>query len=102
MTPERAKELLPIIQAFAEGKVIQYRETPAYMWHPCPNGASFNGRGEYRIKPATLKYRLYIVRLSDEMRVVAWNDQPGWGIAHIESGQNFIRWIDTEWQEVEV
>jgi len=27
MTPERAKELLPIIQAYAEGKQIQWKDT---------------------------------------------------------------------------
>ena len=53
LTRDRAKELLPVIQAFAEGKAIQVRgshpnlETP---WVDCsdplwPDGA------QYRIKP---------------------------------------------------
>ena len=49
MTREEAKELLPIIQAFAEGKTIEYRgyggawkvaQTPTWSSHLC-----------YRIKP---------------------------------------------------
>lgn len=48
MNRERAKELLPIIQAFAEGKEIQYFDdelgwiTEDPEWHDC---------FEYRIKP---------------------------------------------------
>lgn len=54
MTREQAKELLPIMQAFAEGKTIEYRgyggawkvaQTPTWCSHLC-----------YRIKPEP-KYR---------------------------------------------
>ena len=51
MTRERAKELLPIIQAYAEGKEIEFR---AYYgsgdWQPVINMA-MNPNQEYRIKP---------------------------------------------------
>lgn len=52
MTPQRAKELLPVIQAFAEGKTIQcnYAKNPNDTWEvaldPC-FAEDFN----YRIKP---------------------------------------------------
>ena len=56
MTREEAKELLPIIQAWAEGKSIQY-QTDSGSWsditkdlYPC------NHPSLYRIKPE-LKYR---------------------------------------------
>lgn len=56
MTREEAKELLPIIQAWAEGKSIQY-QTDSKSWsditkdlYPC------NHPSLYRIKPK-LKYR---------------------------------------------
>ena len=54
MTREEAKELLPIMQAFAEGKTIEFRkyggawkvaQTPTWSSHLC-----------YRIKPES-KYR---------------------------------------------
>ena len=58
MTREQAKELLPIIQAFAEGKTIQFKNTFG-AWIDIPN----NGKvcfdkelTEFRIKPE-LKYR---------------------------------------------
>ena len=50
MTREEAKELLPIIQAFADGKTIQFRERDI-------EEPSFDGCiNEYRIKPEP-KYR---------------------------------------------
>lgn len=50
MTREEAKEWLPIIQAFAEGKTIQFRERDI-------EEPSFDGcLNEYRIKPEP-KYR---------------------------------------------
>lgn len=52
MNREQAKALLPIITAFAEGKVIQYRyKKPDYAWAEttCP---SWDVKSyEYRIKP---------------------------------------------------
>lgn len=56
MTRENAKELLPIIQAFVEGKTIEFRESGCTLWtesvSPIFNFAIF----EYRIKPEP-KYR---------------------------------------------
>ena len=54
MTREEAKELLPIMQAFAEGKNIQYKDDMdrwVYIKNP-----SFKSFFEYRIKPEQ-KYR---------------------------------------------
>lgn len=56
MNREQAKELLPIIQAFVEGKTIEFRERGCTLWaesiSPIFNFAIF----EYRIKPEP-KYR---------------------------------------------
>ena len=49
MTREQAKELLPIIQAFAEGKTIQYLDK-IDGWRDY-NDPSFCGNLKYRIKP---------------------------------------------------
>lgn len=50
MTPQRAKELLPIITAFAEGKTVQYRrvEHPQWTAIEAPN---WSNNTEYRIAP---------------------------------------------------
>ena len=59
MTREEAKELLPIIQAFAEGKTIQVKITDNrwYDWKDKTDELNFNsGPQSYRIKPEP-KYR---------------------------------------------
>ena len=54
MTREEAKELLPIIQAFAEGKAIQ--QTDGYDWYDLDDPDFMASGSSYRIKPET-KYR---------------------------------------------
>lgn len=59
MTREEAKQLLPIIQAFAEGKTIQVKVTDNrwYDWGDKTDELNFNsGPQSYRIKPEP-KYR---------------------------------------------
>ena len=75
MVKEQAKELLPIIQAFAEGKTIEFRTNSISKWieTTTPN---FDLLHEYRIKPEP-KYRPF--RTKEE----CWNEmlkhQPfGW------------------------
>ena len=55
MTREETKELLPIIQAFAEGKTVQFMDNNIGKWIEC-NNPSFYGDIKYRIKPES-KYR---------------------------------------------
>jgi hypothetical protein len=53
MTRERAKELLPIIKAFSEGKIVQYKNFGG-EWKDCfyQVDISFDESSEeYRIKP---------------------------------------------------
>ena len=54
MTREEAKQLLPIIQAFAEGKAIQ--QTDGYDWYDLDDPDFMASGSSYRIKPET-KYR---------------------------------------------
>ena len=49
MTREEAKELMPIIQAFAEGKTIEYRESGG-AWKVART-PTWSSRFFYRIKP---------------------------------------------------
>ena len=56
MNREQAKELLPIIQAFAEGKTVQYKTEKEWIQTNVP---TFNPYlWEYRIKPEP-KYRSF-------------------------------------------
>jgi hypothetical protein len=54
MKRERAKELLPIIQAYADGKKIQYKVVNQNDWHDVDDEDGINEglRYEYRIKPS--------------------------------------------------
>ena len=67
MNRNRAKELLPIIQAFADGRELQFRRTPkncreAEIWSNdaalTPN-YDFHDDYEYRIKPKELWVMVY-------------------------------------------
>ena len=55
MTREEAKKLLPIIQAYAEGKTVQYFSAGGRRWVDC-NDPLFSIDVKYRIKPES-KYR---------------------------------------------
>lgn len=66
MTKEEAKYFYPILQAFAEGKVIECRTKPSCLkGSDTPNGWTamknfeFWNNTEYRIKPAP-KYRPFV------------------------------------------
>jgi len=48
MTRERAKELLPVIQAYAEGKEVEWKSTQGWKFTPDP---CLTDAIEYRIKP---------------------------------------------------
>ena len=56
MTRDDAKKLLPIIQAFAEGKTIEIHERNGWIDMITENPAFDRGQSCYRIKPE-LKYR---------------------------------------------
>lgn len=53
MTPQRAKELIPILQAIERGETVQKRNTAVCdKWESMPpSGEYFSSRCEYRIKP---------------------------------------------------
>ena len=53
MNRNQAKELMPIIQAFAEGKAIQYYDTLIDIadWEDCENPNFENLTYKFRIKP---------------------------------------------------
>jgi len=59
MNRERAKELLPIIQAFAEGKDIQWRNTTGEEWQSTTGNLSFFDNWCYRIKPEPREFWIH-------------------------------------------
>jgi len=60
MNREQAKELLPIIQAFAEGKTIQAKKAASEQeWQHAQN-PTFAALFEWRIKPEPREYWLLV------------------------------------------
>jgi hypothetical protein len=57
MDRERAKELLPIIQAFAEGQTIEWRYKNTTQWYVAQGPTWAHEGVEYRIKPEPPKPR---------------------------------------------
>jgi hypothetical protein len=57
MDRERAKELLPIIQAFAEGRAIERRLKNGSQWYVIEYPNWMHEDAEYRIKPEPPKPR---------------------------------------------
>lgn len=92
-----------VIMAFAEGKKIQFRTSPADEW--CDWGAqhfpSFL-QWEYRIKPATLTYRVALFRSnSGKYFVTNWDNDRIQSQKDISRMTGFVRWLTDE-VEVEV
>lgn len=103
MNRDEAKQLLPIIQAFADGKKIQFYQEATEQWEDVNKPAFTFAPNRYRIKPETIKiehrrflykfhnYRICICTSRAEAKVIGTNP-------------NFVRWIDSDWitEEVEI
>ena len=66
MTRDEAKKHMLVIQAFADGKSIQYRPAEDDPWEIIEN-SSFDCPGEYRIKPDPMERWVVVDRDGDEM-----------------------------------
>ena len=74
MNRNQAKELLPVIKAFSEGKAIQ--QTDGYDWYDLDDPDFMANGSSYRIKPET-KYRPF--KNADECWQEMQKHQPfGW------------------------
>lgn len=104
MTPERAKELLPVIQAFAEGKTVEYRNEGRESWITADRPVWMDGV-EYRIKPDPIythgykRYAYVSVQPGIQYKVGLVHDLHEWRVA--QQDDRFLGWIDTEWQKHE-
>lgn len=86
MTREQAKELLPVIQAFAEGKEIEFRNKSFKEWSIIENPSFDPNITNYRIKPEP-KYRPF--KDAEECWQEMLKHQPfGW-LKHKEEKENY-------------
>lgn len=100
MDRNQAKDLLPIIQAYAEGKAIESRciKGDKSLWYD-DEDPSFDDAFEYRIKPEP-KYRPFrnIERCLEEMQKhqpFGWIKRNGYWYNIISTGITNVKIIDT-------
>jgi len=103
--PNKPHPHAELIKAWADGAEIQFkvcgfggyewRSLIAPLWVP---------NTQYRIKPICIKYRRYLWRDShgDAVYICNYRTSFAMNVFNPEQLTGFIRWIDTEWQEVEV
>lgn len=104
-TPHKYVE---VIKAWADGYQIQFR----YLYRDdewrdfAMDNPGWNNAGiEWRVKPEVIKYRRYITKTfgdGGELFVETLVPHQQIPIEELETRPDFIRWIDTEWQMVEV
>lgn len=89
-----------MIIAWANGAQIQYKRYNATVWEDvtCP---LWMDDYVYRIKPETIKYKRFMYRFGNSHQVTAVTpdrqaDDPR------ETWNSFVKWIDTDWQEIEI
>lgn len=91
-----------LIHAWADGAEIQFKFNG--KWLDKANDG-WDASREYRIKPEkkVIRYRRFLHDDNLGIRVECLPDiQTFSTVDEVEAWPGFIRWIDTEWQEVEV
>lgn len=104
------KTLLPIITAWCDGQQIQWRwksqQGLSNAWYDVDSTTATIAWGsdkDYRIKPASIKYRRYLYKLGGGVCMGSLTDHPDCSKpSQIQQEFYFIKWIDTEWQEYEL
>lgn len=92
-----------VIKAFADGKPIQIYDINDGNWRTIPPGSAcppFSGTATYRIKPATQKYRVALMRYGNH-NTQTYSVQNSANEKAWEDSRSFIRWL-TPWIEYEV
>ncbi len=100
MTPQQAKEFLPLLAAYAQGKRIQYTYD-GKIWEDTCNISFTSPISWYRVKPdpIILKYRRYILTDHKGFYVssISQNLNEYADVNKIEKMSCFVRWIDNDW-----
>lgn len=97
-----------VIVAWAEGKEIQNRRDGSLSWNTLSSNKyapSFSPEWQYRVKPKMVRYKRFLWRRSGnfgtpERVLIVHPDEQKYEPR--EAWLGFVRWIDKEWQEVEV
>lgn len=102
MNKDQTKQAIAVMQGYVDGKTIQYRYDEKQAWTTLTRYPNWDWTEvEYRIKPEMVKCRRYLYKQSSGMPTVGITQLPV-RVLEIEGFLSFIRWIDLEWQEVEI
>lgn len=94
---------IAVMQAYMDGKQIQRRPANCSTWSDCADPQWDWACVEYRVKPTVMRYRRYLYSatgLKNHAVVQVLNENNAQVAPDIERLPPFIRWIDTDWQEV--
>lgn len=90
MNKENAKEFLPLVQALANGKTIQYYSSVTSAWHDATTFTFRLPPTAYRIKPERIKKKMWykeeVTSMYEEAYAankMCWEEQ-GWQLVEIE------------------
>ena len=100
-----ASWIIPLLQAAADGKTLQYRVNDGEWADISPNShiSFLNLTETYRIKPDSIRFRNYLWHHMEEIEgpvVLAVTEEDN-SSSPRENWTGFIRWLG-DWQEVEV
>lgn len=84
-----------VIIAWAEGDEVEYRINPKHPWVEADNPGWYENY-EYRVKPATKKYRVALFKDSDYYTLTVGVQEED--DDYYENCPSFIRWL-TDWVE---
>lgn len=91
-----------LIHAWADGDRIQHSTDGGKSWRDCIESPQWNANVLYRIAPAVIKYRRYLCNNGlGHIRLSIFHYDSEKSVKDCENNVFFIKWIDTEWQEVE-
>lgn len=97
-----------LIKAWADGAEIQFRRECNARWEDCSDPPGWYYSFQYRVKPQVAKYRRYLGTyptftdpLGQKTKVFVLHEGEQLSAAQM-ADTFFIRWIDHDWQEVEL
>ena len=95
MTREEAKQLLPIIQAYAEGKTIECKGKSLFGSWTEANSPSWSDNLEYRIKPELNENRNEMIKTAilNHLKIMWGNCQDDVCGVHVEDA---IDWVEKQ------
>lgn len=103
MNIEQTKEAIAVMQAYVDGKKIQYKKKfHPVEWADVVAPHWLFEENNYRIKPEVVSYRRFLYERAAGVYTVGTVTQEQNKNSHREGWAGFIRWIDNDWIEEEV